>query len=156
MWLNGEIKTLQQYYIASTWDFVLCPKAFGDFLKIPLNIPPASWNMSHMKQVCEILPIMEEFSKEYFCFHKLTLALLSTERLSALPESSLGADKSSWRWKTNIPHWLLLIPAHNTVTGKSEMHNSHLRLCPCCNRLWGFFKHPLEHPSRFLEKKVTE
>uniref|UniRef100_A0A8D3AGT9 Uncharacterized protein n=1 Tax=Scophthalmus maximus TaxID=52904 RepID=A0A8D3AGT9_SCOMX len=26
-----------------TWDCALAPKGFGDFLKIPLNIPPDSW-----------------------------------------------------------------------------------------------------------------
>lgn len=30
-----------------TWDCVLALKGFGDFLKIPLNIPPDSWKENH-------------------------------------------------------------------------------------------------------------
>lgn len=72
------MKELHQYYIACTWDWVLCPKAFKGFLKIPLNIPPASCNMSRMKRVSEMLTMMEGFSREYLRFHKLTLVLLPT------------------------------------------------------------------------------
>uniref|UniRef100_A0A8C2ZGV3 Uncharacterized protein n=1 Tax=Cyclopterus lumpus TaxID=8103 RepID=A0A8C2ZGV3_CYCLU len=52
-----------------TWDCVLAPKAFGDFLNIPLNTPPASWRRK-----------------------KVTLKVFL---LSLLPESSPAADKSS-------------------------------------------------------------
>lgn len=52
-WLYCEMNSLHKYFTSHTWDCVLDPTGFGDFLNIPLKIPPASWNKHYMEMACK-------------------------------------------------------------------------------------------------------
>lgn len=88
-----------------TWDWDLATF----FLKTPLKIPPFSWE-NNMKPIFNLTGVPFRWILHYcvtwglrlLALTNLTLVVLFSERLSVLPESSPGADKSSWKPETNV------------------------------------------------------